>query len=61
MRIKITEQMIDASLAAMRAEAAKDGHSTEEMDDADPKAITRFREVIRAMLQAAAGTIKATT
>jgi hypothetical protein len=46
--------MIDASLSAMQAEAIKDGHSLEEIERADPNQAARFREVVRAMLQAAA-------
>ncbi len=54
MRLHITAEMIDASMAAMRKEAIKDGHDVDEMDNAKPEAVTRFREVLRSALQAAA-------
>lgn len=54
MRMHITDAMIDASFAAMKAEALKDGHDWEAVVLTDPKQVQRFRDVIRAMLQAAA-------
>jgi hypothetical protein len=54
MRMHITETMVDASFAAMKAEAIKDGHDWEAIESAEPDQVKRFREVVRAMLQAAA-------
>ncbi len=54
MRMHITETMIDASYEVMKAEAAKDGHDWDEIDRSHPDQMNRLREVIRAMLQAAA-------
>lgn len=57
MQFHITEQMIDASFEAMKAEALKDGHDWGEVERADAKNTQRMREVIRAMLIAAANVV----
>lgn len=58
MQVHITDEMIDASISAARAEAIADGQSTESFDNPDPQDMERFRQVIKIMLQAAANTIK---
>lgn len=57
MRMHISEAMIDASFAAMKAEAIKDGHDWEGAERDHPDQVKRFREVIRAMLLAAADVV----
>lgn len=57
MQIHITEEMVNASLEAMRQEAIKDGHDWGHVENAKPEEHARFREVVRAMLQAAANTL----
>lgn len=57
MQIHITEKMIDASIEAARVEAVKDGHDWPEPDQYHEAGLARFREVVRAMLQAAANTL----
>lgn len=56
-RLHITDEMIEASIEAVRREALRDGHDLSTFDNADPETTARFREVIRSMLQAAAGTL----
>lgn len=53
MRMHISETMIDASYEVCIQEAVADGMTREEMEE-DPQKVARFRQVLRAMLQAAA-------
>ena len=55
-RLHITDSMVDAAYEAAEREAVKDGLETG-FDGAEPQQIARFREVIRAMLQAGADAV----